>query len=95
MIHSVKTRISFWITWVLHPPDQRGEGPFGSASVHYSIKRSFKAGLKIDAFPADEVKMGLSLYRDGGPKKVVIKILKENWLEKSPKFDKTINFCTF
>lgn len=37
--------------------------------VHYSIKRSFKAGLKVDAFPADEVKMGLSLYRDGGPKK--------------------------
>lgn len=45
-------------------------------------------------FPADEVKMGLSLNRDGGPKKV-IKILKENWLGKSPKFDKTINFCSF
>lgn len=42
--------------------------------------------MKIDAFPADEVKMGLSLCRDGGPKKVVIKILKENWLGKSPKF---------
>lgn len=38
--------------------------------VHYSIKRSFNAGLKVDAFPADEVKMGLSLYRDGGPKKI-------------------------
>lgn len=46
-------------------------------------------------FPADEVKMGTEMNRDGGPKKVVIKILKENWLGKSPKFDKTINFCSF
>lgn len=65
--------------------------------VHCSLQNAVLkvAGVKIDAFPADEVKVGLSFYRDGGPKKVVIKILKENWLGKSPKFDKTINFCSF